>query len=151
MTMKFNIAVSNTPELAPHLLNRLDALSSAHQNSIVVANLKRITGSVDIDAALQSAYPHDNRWDYAIGYHISNQDDKAFFVEFHRAKVDEVDRVLKKKKWLEIWMHGKSVDNLSNRRFVWVSAGGINIPPNSSYQRNLNNHGIQLVRRLKLG
>jgi hypothetical protein len=148
--MKFNIAVSNTPELAPHLRNRLDALSSAHQNSIVAANLKRITGSVDIDAALQSAYPHDNRWDYAIGYRISKQDDKAFFVEFHKANVDEVARVIQKKKWLERWMRGKPIYDLVQRRFVWVSAGGIKIPPNSPHQRILNTHGLQLVSRLKL-
>lgn len=148
--MKFETAVSSTHELAPYLRSRLDALSNAHQNSIDAANFKRITGSVNIDTALQQAYPNDNRWDYAIGYRINKQDDKAFFVEFHKANVDEVARVLQKKTWLENWMCGKPVDDLKQRIFIWVSAGGIKIPPNSQYRRILNANGLQLVSRLKL-
>jgi hypothetical protein len=149
--MKFKTAIKRTVEIAPYLRNRLDALTSAHQSSIHTTNPNRITGSVDIDAALQSAYPNDNRWDYAIGCYISNQEDKVFFVEFHRAIVEEVLLVLKKKQWLERWMYDKPINNLRKRKFIWVSAGGINIPSNSPQIRNLNTHGIQLVRRLKLG
>jgi hypothetical protein len=149
--MKFRTAVECTDGIAAYLKNGLNALSNAHQNSIIAPKPKRITGSVNIDAALQSAYPHGNRWDYAIGYYISNQDDKAFFVEFHKATVDEVSRVLLKKQWLESWMRGKRLDNLQPKRFVWVSAGGIKIPKNSYHRRNINKHGLQLVRRLNLG
>ena len=148
--MKFIAAVNSTSELAPHLQTRLNALSNAHQNCIIAANLRLVTGSVDIDGALKSAYPNDNRWDYAIGYRISNQDDKAFFVEFHKANVDEVDRVIKKKQWIENWMRGKPVDNLLDRRFVWVSTGGIKIPQNSPQRRIINSYGLQLVPHLKL-
>ena len=148
--MRFRTAVQSTNEIAPYFQNQLNALSNAHQNSIFPSNPKRITGSVNIDAALQLTYPNDNRWDYAIGYRISSQDDKAFFVEFHRAKVDEVLRVLQKKQWLENWMYGKPVANLQQKKFVWVSAGGIQIPPNSPQRRDLNIHGLQLVRRLTL-
>jgi hypothetical protein len=148
--MKFGTAVSSTHELAPYLRSRLDALSNAYQNSITATDPNRITGSVDIDTALQLACANDYRWDYAIGYRINNQDDKAFFVEFHKANVDEVERVLRKKQWLESWMRGKPVDNLSPRRFVWVGTGGIKIPPNSPQRRILSTHGLQLVPRLNL-
>jgi hypothetical protein len=149
--MRFRVAVSSTHELAAHIRNRLDALSNAHQNSIIAANPRKITGSVNIDVALQLAYPNAHRWDYAIGYRISNRNDKAFFVEFHKAKVDEVDRVIKKKQWLVTWMRGKQIDNLLQKIFVWVSAGGIHIPPNSPHTRILSIHGLRLVRRLNLG
>ena len=112
---------------------------------------KRLAGSVDIDAALEAACPDATRWDYAIGYRINNRDDRAFFVEFHRAKTDEVPRVLRKKQWLENWMQGKPLANLQEREFVWVSAGGIRIPPNSRHRRVLNAHGLRLERRLHLG
>lgn len=148
--MKFRVAIQSTVGIGPHLRRRLNALSKAHQNSIIPSNPNMIAGSVNIDAALQSAYPNDNRWDYAIGFRITNQDDKAFFVEFHRAKADEVPRVLQKKQWLECWMQGKPVDNLQPRRFVWVSSGGIKIPPNSRHRRILSMNGLQLVRRLNL-
>lgn len=148
--MKFKTAVKRTAEIAPYLKSQLTALISAHKNSIILSIPRRITGSVNIDAALQSAYPNANRWDYAIGYYLSHQDDKVFFVEFHKANVKEVSLVLKKKQWLERWMDGKPINNLRQREFVWVSAGGINIPLNSPQIRNLNTNGIQLVRRLKL-
>jgi len=148
--MKFRTAVACTQEIATSLRSGLDALSNAHRNSIIAPRSRKITGSVDIDAALQSAYPNNNRWDYAVGYYISNQDDKAFFIEFHRATVDEVSLVIQKKRWLESWMSGKPIDNLRPRRFVWVSAGGINIPKNSHQRRDINNNGLQLVRRLEL-
>lgn len=148
--MKFRTAVESTDEIANFFKIGLDALSKAHKNSIIVSYHKKITGSVNIDAALQSAYPNENRWDYAIGYYISYQDDKVFFVEFHRAILNEVERVLKKKKWLMSWIRGKPLDDLRPRRFVWVSAGGIKIPQNSPQIRNLNSHGIQLVPKLKL-
>jgi len=70
--MKFKAAIIGTPELAPHLQAQLDAVSKAQQNSIIVKNRKKITGSVNIDVALQSSNPHDNRWDYAIGYRINS-------------------------------------------------------------------------------
>ncbi|MDP2983099.1 MAG: hypothetical protein Q8O92_07205 [Candidatus Latescibacter sp.] len=149
--MKFKTAVKCTDDIAPFLQSQLDALSKAHKNSIIVNNSKRVTGSVNIDDALKSVYPNDNRWDYAIGYYINNQDDKVFFVEFHKANVDEVSRVLQKKKWLMSWIRGKPLDDLNHRIFVWVSSGGIKISANSPQRRILNTHGIQLVRRLKLG
>jgi hypothetical protein len=148
--MKFNAAVIGTPELAAHLQTRLNAISKAHQNSIIVKNLKKITGSVNIDLALQSANPHDNRWDYAIGYHINSQEDKAFFVEFHKAIIDEVNIVISKKQWLVNWMSGKQIDNLLQKVFVWVSSGGINIPDNSPHRRIINLNGILLRRRVNL-
>ena len=148
--MKFRTAVENTNEIANFLNTGLDALNKAHKNSIIISYHKKITGSVNIDAALQSAYPNENRWDYAIGYRISKQEDKVFFAEFHRAIVSEVELVLQKKKWLMSWMRGKPLDDLLQRRFVWVSAGGKNIPTNSPQMRNLNTNGIQLVRRLML-
>jgi hypothetical protein len=148
--MKFNAAVIGTPELSLHLQIQLNALSKAHQNSIIVNNLKKITGSLNIDVALQSSNPHDNRWDYAIGYLINSNEDKGFFVEFHKAIVDEVNIVIKKKQWLVTWMRGKQIDNLLQKVFVWVSSGGINIPENSPQRRIINMNGILLRRRLNL-
>lgn len=149
--MKFRKAVAGTAEIADDLHDGLDALSKAHKSSIIAPDAKRVTGSVDIDTALQPTYPNATRWDYAIGYRINNKDDKAFFVEYHRAKADEVPRVLRKKQWLEDWMRGKAIDRLHPRRFVWVSAGGIKIPRNAPQWRRLHAHGLRLVRRLKLG
>jgi len=148
--MKFRIAVNCTDEIAPCLQKGLKALSGAHRNNVESANPRRVTGSVNIDDALKAVYPNANRWDYAIGYYINNQEDKVFFVEFHKAIVDEVSRVIKKKQWLENWIRGKPLDNLLKRKFVWISTGAIKIPQNSSSRRILNKNGLILVPHLKL-
>lgn len=148
--MKFRKAVERTAEIAHHFQNRLEALATAHRSSIFASEPKRVTGSVNLDTALQPLYPNATRWDYVIGYRINSKNDKAFFVEFHKAFSDEVPRVLRKKEWLEGWMNGKAIDQLQDREFVWVSAGGVNIPPNAPSRRVLNSNGIRLVRRLKL-
>ncbi len=148
--MKFKTAVQGTLEIATHFRVGLRSLSKAHRSSINARDPRRIAGSVNIDAALRATYPNANRWDYAIGYRISNKNDKAFFVEFHRAKVSEIQLVLRKKGWLESWMTGQPLNEVQRGRFVWVSAGGINILPNSPQRRVLDKNGIQLVRRLKL-
>lgn len=149
--MKFRTAVRDTDEIAPSLRSHLDALKKAHQNRIHARRPSRATGSVDIDAALQAAHPNAHRWDYAVGYRINNQEDKAYFIEVHPAEAGEVSRVLRKMQWLQCWMQGKAVDEVRPREFVWVSAGGNKIPPNSPHQRRLNGHGLKLVRTLRLG
>lgn len=148
--MRFHDAVQGTSEIAAGLKAGLQAVTSAHRSSISAGETRRITGSVDIDAALEPLEPHANRWDYAIGYRITSRQDKVFFVEFHRAKSSEVSKVLAKKQWLEEWMCGKPVDRLRPRQFVWLSAGGISIPPNAPQRRRLSAHGIVLQRRLQL-
>lgn len=148
--MKFRRAVENTEEIRHYLLNQLDALSKAHKSSVTPSDPKRVTGSVDLDAALQPLFPNATRWDYAIGYRLTARDDKAFFVEFHRAFDDQVKRVIEKKHWLESWMDGKALDELREREFVWVSAGGIHIPGNAPSRRELDENAIRLERRLTL-
>jgi len=149
--MKFRTAVESTDEIAPYLRSQLDALDNAHRNRIQAQRPSRIAGSVALDSALQPAYPNAHRWDYAVGYRLNNQEDRAYFIEVHRAEVGEVSRVLKKKQWLQCWMQGKAVDDVRPREFVWLSAGSIRIPPNSPHRRHLNAQGLKLVRTLRLG
>ena len=148
--MKFRTAVEDTDEIAAYLRSQLDALDKAHRNRIHAGRTSRIAGSVDIDSALQSAYPNARRWDYVVGYRRNNQEDRAYFIEVHPAEAGEVERVLGKKKWLEGWMQGKALGDVRPREFVWLSAGGIRIPPNSPHKRRLSAHGLKLVRTLWL-
>jgi len=148
--MKFRKAVERTADIADHLRNGLDALSKAHQDSVNACDPKRIEGSVNIDAALQPTQPNATRWDYAIGYRLNSHEDKAFFAEYHRAQVDQVERVLSKKQWLDDWMSGTPLDQIPDRQYLWVSAGPIRIPPNAPQRRMLSACGVRLVRRLKL-
>jgi mRNA-degrading endonuclease RelE of RelBE toxin-antitoxin system len=148
--MKFRKAVEQTAEIADHLRTGLEALDKSHRDRVEATYPKRLEGSVNIDAALQPAYPNATRWDYAIGYRLNSQKDKVFFVEFHKAEVTEVSRVLQKKAWLDSWMRGQPMDQLRDRKYVWLSAGGIKIPRNAPQRRELNMHGLRLERRLRL-
>jgi hypothetical protein len=149
--MKFSDAVKDTEELATHLKAGLKAIGRDYRKRIDAPDSRRIAGSVDIDEALKKQYPNANRWDYAIGYKSNGEDDKAYFVEFHKATVDEVDRVVKKKLWIAHWMNDKPLGRLSSIVFVWVSAGRIKIPSNAPERRILYKHGLRLVPMLKLG
>ena len=148
--MKFSVAVQDTPELARHLHSDLDALDRAHLSRIVVSPQKRLCGSVNIDDALRQSLPNAHRWDYAIGYRVTNKVDRTFYAEFHRAEPGEVPNVSRKKDWLDEWIKGNAMARLEDRVFAWVSAGPIRFPPNSPVRRVISSRGLRLVRRLCL-
>lgn len=148
--MKFRTAVEDTDEIAAGFYNRLDALTTAHKNRISASEPRRLEGSVNIEAALRPTHQNDNLWDYAIGYRVSSKIDEIYYVEFHPARVDEVEGVIKKLQWLEGWIFGKPIGDMQKKIFVWVKVGGNRIPGNSRYMREINDKGLRLVPRLEL-
>lgn len=98
-----------------------------------------INGSIDIDRCLEDKYPHDNRWDYAIGYN-----DKCYFVEIHPASTSDISTVIAKKEWVVKWL--KSQSSLLIKRehsFHWIATGKISIRKGSPQQHRLNSSGIK--------
>ncbi|MEW6754145.1 MAG: hypothetical protein AB1505_24665 [Candidatus Latescibacterota bacterium] len=148
--MRFRTAVQATPELRAHLKPALEALGAAAQSGVHVPEQGRLSGSVDIDAALRGQLQNEPRWDYAIGYRTGRRDDRVYYVEQHKAEATEVGRVLGKKQWLERWLATTPLDGVRPRDFVWLSAGGVRIPANSPAARLLSLHGVTLLRRLVL-
>lgn len=123
--MNFKSAVSRTPHLSAAWMPGLGALRARDRPHIDPEDPRRLTGSADVDGALQQVQPNAHRWDFAIGYrHTNRTKDCIYWVEIHTANDKEVKVVLDKLRWLRTWLVGEGI-HLSRfeRDFVWVSSG----------------------------
>jgi hypothetical protein len=154
----FNNAIKNIDLLRPHLKQGLQALG-ASSKKVQAEHPKTITGSVDLDSALQKEYPEKNRWDYAIGYRPSvprqgkkgKTPDRVLFLEVHPANGHEVTVVIQKKRALQEWMANESQAVTLNglrRRFVWAASGKNGIPARGTYLNRLAQAGINFEARV---
>ena len=76
--MTFREAVEATPNLSGTFRDGLQALRAEDKPHIDVENTRKLSGSVDLDAALQRAEPSANRWDFAIAYRHTNRKTQIF-------------------------------------------------------------------------
>lgn len=99
---KFELAVTNTPDIAGGYKNGLQAFGR-NSSFVEVDDIKKLEGSVDIDECTKELYPDEPRWDYALGY-----DGKAYFIEVHPASTSDVKTVIEKAKWLDGLLNAKA-------------------------------------------
>ena len=149
-------------EAAPHPVNGefcegKQALENNHRRLVTCGDTRRLTGSIDLDAALRRQRPNDPRWDYGLGYKPTSAPEHAIWVEVHSAKTSEVSPVLRKLQWLKDWLNGEAehLRRLTDRasgdiRYVWIASGKNKIPSNSPQARKLNQSGLSLKTRLEL-
>ena len=151
-------------QAAPHPVNEAyrpgkQALENRHRNRVSCRDSRRLTGSIDLDAALaqQPGYASEPRWDYGLGYIPSRGPEQAVWVEVHSATTKEVSPVLKKLCRLQDWLNteAEQLRQLtiladSGIRFVWIASSGDKINRNSRQYRQLSQSGIQLLSHLKL-
>lgn len=152
--MTFRAAVQEAAELAAHFRPGLQALTSAHAGRVVCAHPRKLTGSINIDAALQPAFPNAPRWDYGIGY-VERHAEVAIWVEVHSANSTHVSEVIDKVKWLRKWLsdHAPALFKMTRRSdgFVWVATGPVALQRGSRQARQLAQAGVSFPRRnLKL-
>jgi hypothetical protein len=147
----FRIAVENTEQLHACYKSGLQALSRAEKQKIELQSPKKCDGSVFIDQCLvdQKIEANSSRWDYALAYN-----GKVYFVEFHSASSDEVSRVIKKLKWLKVWLNqdGNALANFPRavQAFHWIQSGKYDIPKGSKYERQASQAGIKPKHKLIL-
>lgn len=145
---KFKEAIETTEEICSFYREGLRALGSNASN-ISVSNPKQIAGSIDIDASSAKMCPHDNRWDYAIGY--SN---KVFYVEIHPAYTAEVTKMIAKLRWLKTWLKQKAPKLERIERgtppYSWIQSGKGGILPGSRQAKMAAAYGIKPVKQLIL-
>jgi hypothetical protein len=111
---------------------------------------RRLTGSADVDGALQPHAPHAHRWDFAIGYrHTNRKADCVYWVEIHTANNAEVQVVMNKLLWLRAWLAG---DGIRLKRFecdfVWVSSGSTSFTQGAPQVKRFAQLGLQLKGRV---
>jgi hypothetical protein len=121
----FKKAVLQTPNLETAWQPGLQALRAEDKPHIKVENPQNLSGSADIDTALQASEPEANRWDFAVGYqHRNRRNEVIYWIETHTGSDNQIKVVLKKLEWLKTWM-SRDGNRLANfeRDFVWVSSG----------------------------
>lgn len=110
---------------------------------------RRLTGSLNLDVALQEALPNAPRWDYGIGYRPNGEKaDFVHWVEVHPASDREVPVVIAKLDWLKQWTtnNAPALATLACR-YVWVSSGKTRLTPTAPALRHLATKGCQNVGR----
>ena len=140
----FQLAVENTEEVKNGFRIGKQAIKNADRNKVIVADSRKLQGSLDIDNQIKILYPEEPRWDYALSY-----EDKIYFFEIHPAETSEIDKVIKKVKWLKNWLKTKApeIDKLrrSEYPYIWVQSGRYAILPTTKEKKKLSVSGIFTV------
>ena len=132
------------------------ALEKQHRGRVKCTDPQRLTGSIDLDSALQKAPGHADkpRWDYGLGYTPANgKKEQAIWVEVHSATTSEVSAVLKKLQWLRNWLNSEAQElkrltdfASGNCRFIWIASSSVRISRNSRQARQLSKSGLPSVQ-----
>lgn len=132
------------------------ALENRHRKLVSCEDSRRLTGSINLDLALEREPDHAEapRWDYGLGYRPVGGREQAVWVEVHSATTKEVSRVLKKLRWLRDWLNAEDgqLKRMTDRtnsdlRFVWIASAGVHISRNSPQSRQLSQSAIRRVRQ----
>lgn len=144
----FKSIVQAVPAIAGAYREGLQALESKDAGKVKPQNPRKLSGSVYLDKCLKTINPHDARWDYVIGYR-----EKAYFVEVHPANTSNVDEVVKKKKWLDVWLKTNALDlkaMMAGTSYYWIASGKVAILPNSPQARKIAKNKLVLCKELNL-
>jgi len=151
--MTFREAVEATPSVRNHYRAGLQALPTHDAARIQCAVTRRLTGSINLDAALRQQQPNANRWDFGIGY-LRMTAERAIWVEVHPASSTSIVTMLAKLRWLRAWLatEAQELGKLTQGDFHWISSDAtIAITPNSRQAKQLAVVGLRgPARRLAL-
>jgi hypothetical protein len=142
--MNFKKAVVKTPNLRNSWKPGLQALRAEDRPHIKADDTRRLSGSADVDTALQGLEPNANRWDFAIGYRHTNRiDEFIYWVETHTGSDNQIKVVLKKLAWLKGWLKagGKNLAPFECD-FLWVSSGHTFFTNGSKQVKELAQKGL---------
>ena len=127
----------------------LQALRSEDKPHIEAENTRKLSGSIDLDTALQSVEPNSNRWDFGIAYrHTNRRAEVIYWTELHTASDSEVKVVIKKALWLLGWLKtdGKKLAAPGfESDIVWVSSGATTFQLSGPQRKQMAQAGLQHV------
>ena len=148
--MKFQNAVSNSRGVEKACQPGLQALLERDRDRLSCDDTRKISGSLNLDAALATIYPEQPRWDYGIGIKKTKTADRAIWMEVHPATAGEVKSMIAKLRWLKNWLQNYAPDlmGLTDRNipYVWIASGSVSFQRNSSQARELAAAGIAFPR-----
>jgi hypothetical protein len=145
--MNFKKTIAKTPGLETAWCAGLQALRAEDKPHIDPEDTRKLTGSVDIDAAYLAVDPNGNRWDFAIGYqHTNRTEEVIYWVELHTGSDSEIKVVIKKAQWLRNWFKnsGKKLAAFE-RDILWVSSGSTRLSPSAPQKKQMAQAGLRQV------
>ncbi len=101
--------------------------------------------SLDLDAALRSAHPEENRWDYLLGYTPS---DEIIAVEPHSAQQGEISTIIKKRSHARQQLKPHLRDGARVSKWLWVASGQVQFADTEKARRQLDQNGISFVGKV---
>ena len=147
--MTFKNAVEKTTDIRHALRAGLKALKKADKAHVTADDTSRLSGSIDLDAALAMKLPQERRWDYAVGHRPSNSRcEMIYWIEIHPASGNSsVGAVLGKLESLRSWLRDRAplLDVLRPRRFIWISSGRTSFTLSSPQQKRFAVFGLRHV------
>ena len=143
--MNFKKAVEDTPGLKDAYRLGLQALRAEDRPHIEAEDTRRLTGSVDVDAAYLPVDVYGNRWDFGIAYqHTNRKAEVAYWVETHTASDSQVKVVIKKARWLLNWLRGEGKGLAEfEKDILWVSSGATTFTLSAPQKKQMAQAGLQ--------
>ena len=149
--MRFQDAVANTDDVRDSYRPGLQALLERDRNRLSCRNTRRISGSLNLDAAVGGLYRDQPRWDYGIGIKATETRDRAIWLEVHPADAHEVQIVIEKGAWLKNWLKNSAPDLMAMTQgdspYIWVASGGVSFQQASPQARRLALAGISFPQK----
>ncbi len=100
----------------------LGALKQVDAGHVFCARPRELSGSADVDAALEATLPNAHRWDYVVG-RSAGKVVTAHWIEVHPASsTKNIAEVERKLAWLAGWLHGNPLGKYP-KDVVWVASG----------------------------
>jgi hypothetical protein len=148
--MRFQAAVANSNDVRDFYQAGLQALLERDRNRLSCEDPRKISGSLNLDAAVAGLYPNQPRWDYGIGIKKTGSTDEAIWIEVHPADANQVQKLIDKLTWLKNWLDNRARDlmNITERDspYIWVSSGRVSFQQTSPQAKRLALAGITFPR-----
>ncbi len=143
--MNFKADVESTPGLESAYREGLKALGTKAKY-VRVVDTRRLSGSVDLDAALRIKYPHSPRWDYVVAIEKQGAT-QLCMIEIHDANSHGAVRsIVNKRDWLVSWLETDGEVLLKYRReLVWIASGPSSFHRGSPQAKRLAQKGVKFV------
>mgnify|MGYP000962634389 FL=1 len=135
-------ALRHDSELQAAVVDGLGAVARSHRQYIDTAIRTEFADSINLDSALKSEHPEENRWDYLLGHAPTAQ---LIAVEPHSAVHDQVRTVIAKRAAAREQLRSHLRDGEKVHTWLWVASGKVQFADTETSRRQLDQNGIQFV------
>lgn len=137
-------ALRDDSTLHPLVSDGLAALAQAHRGLLDDAVKHHFADSLNLDAALESAHPTENRWDYLLGHSPTME---VIALEPHTANDKEVSVLKAKRDAARHQLRQHLRVGVQIAAWIWVTKGKVGFAQTEKMARQLDQSGITFAGR----